>query len=168
VINLEDSGIYIVCLTNKIKISNYAGDKRREHRGTPVGLGNFKVGKAKVLKTRRKDYFKTFGEHHVEFIPQFNTADIDNIEQKIKAALKNYRIKGINGRRLEWMENITKEELISIVQSFNANTLSKKKTIYELLDLELDVIEQHLKLKSHFYRKIKDALEILRLESPLI
>ena len=118
-IDLSKSGIYIVCLKNDKKISMYRGDLRRENHGTPMGKGNIKVGKAKNLSNRRNDYIKTFGEFNIEFKPQFNSEDIDQIERKIMAAVKKYRILGKNNRPLEWLENISCRKLTSIVRGFN-------------------------------------------------
>ena len=116
-IDLSQSGIYIVILKNKIPISSYASDKRRAHLGTPLKRGHIKVGKAKNLSDRRKNYIKTFGNDSFEFLPVLNTLDIDEIERRIKLALKNYRIIGSGGRRLEWMYGIEPDYLIQVIKS---------------------------------------------------
>ena len=116
-IDLSQSGIYIVILKNKIPISSYASDKRRAHLGTPLKRGHIKVGKAKNLMNRRKNYIKTFGNDSFEFLPVLNTPDIDEIERSIKLALKDYRIIGSGGRRLEWMHGVELEYLIRVIKS---------------------------------------------------
>lgn len=116
-IDLSQSGIYIVILKNKIPISSYASDKRRAHLGTPLKRGHIKVGKAKNLTNRRKNYIKTFGNESFDFLPIFNTPDIDEVERRIKLALKNHRIIGSRGRRLEWMYDIEPDYLIQVVKS---------------------------------------------------
>jgi hypothetical protein len=79
--------------------------------------GHIKVGKAKNLLNRRKNYIKTFGNDSFDFLPVLNTLDIDEVERRIKLALKNYRIIGSRGRRLEWMYGIEQEYLIQVIKS---------------------------------------------------
>ena len=116
-VDLSKSGIYIVVLNNQVPISTYANDKRREKYGTMVGVGNLKVGKAKVLEKRKLNYIKTFGFSNIEFIPVFNCVEIDSIEKEIKFLIKSYRIRGVNNRLLEWLANIGIEDLITIVMN---------------------------------------------------
>jgi hypothetical protein len=116
-IDFSKSGIYIVILKNEIPINSYASDPRRSTLGTPLMKGHIKVGKAKNLLNRRKNYIKTFGNDSFDFLPVLNTLDIDEVERRIKLALKNYRIIGSRGRRLEWMYGIEQEYLIQVIKS---------------------------------------------------
>ena len=116
-IDLSKSGIYIVVLKNQVPISTYAGDKRREKYGTLVGYGNLKIGKAKVLEKRKRDYIKTFGAENFEFTAVFNCLEIDAVEKTIKSLVKDKRIRGVNNRLLEWLAEIEFEELLKIVNN---------------------------------------------------
>ena len=63
-----ESGIYIVTLNNEEPISVNANDPRIAHKAIKVTRTNCKFGKARNLKAREKYYFKTFGEHNVNFM----------------------------------------------------------------------------------------------------
>ena len=62
-----ESGIYLVTLLNEIPISVNAHDPRIAHKGIKVDKTNCKIGKAKNLEAREKNYFKTFKEDNVNF-----------------------------------------------------------------------------------------------------
>lgn len=63
------SGIYIVTLNNDQPISVNANDPRIADKAIKVTKKNCKIGKAKDLIDRKKNYFKVFGEHNVNFRP---------------------------------------------------------------------------------------------------
>ena len=110
-----ESGIYIVTLNHSYPISVNAHDPRIADRCIRVTQLNCKIGKAKNLKAREKNYFKTFGEANVNFQTLVKLADIDVAEKAIKANLKNFRIRGNTGMPNEWLENIRPEDVIRIV-----------------------------------------------------
>lgn len=109
---MAQSGIYIVTLNNPYPISVNANDKRVADRAIKVTKDNCKVGKAKDLEKRKNNYFKTFGEPNVNFKALAHTEEIDNIE---KIILNEYRMRGISGRKNEWLENISSDDTIEIV-----------------------------------------------------
>ena len=112
---MPQSGIYIVTLNNLHPISVNANDKRRAEKSIKVTKDNCKVGKAKDLEKRKKNYFKTFGELNVNFTILGYTDDIDTIEMIILNGLNEYRIRGSSRRKNEWLENISSDETIKIV-----------------------------------------------------
>lgn len=112
-----ESGIYIVTLKNEEPISVNAQDPRIAHKAIKVTKANCKVGKAKSLKAREKNYYKTFGEHNVAFKPLARLTDILMIEKEILMALDTYRIRGRTGRKNEWLEGIGAEQAESIVRA---------------------------------------------------
>jgi hypothetical protein len=110
-----ESGIYLVTLNNSNPISVNAHDPRIADRCIRVNQSNCKIGKAKNLEARKKNYFKTFGEANVNFRILARLANIEVAEYSIKSNLKNFRIRGNTGMPNEWLENIRPEEVIKIV-----------------------------------------------------
>lgn len=109
------SGIYIVTLNNDQPISVNANDPRIADKVIKVTKKNCKIGKAKDLADRRKNYFKVFGERNVNFRPVVKMLEIDAAEKAILAHLDQYRIRGITGRKNEWLQDIESSELLRIV-----------------------------------------------------
>ncbi|MDA8150929.1 MAG: GIY-YIG nuclease family protein [Nitrospiraceae bacterium] len=109
------SGIYLVTLNNEDPISVNAHDPRIADRCIRVNHLNCKIGKAKNLERRKKNYFKTFGEENVNFRILVRLLKIEEAEYSIKSNLKKYRIKGNTGRPNEWLENILPEDVIRTV-----------------------------------------------------
>jgi len=110
-----DSGIYIVTLNNSEPISVNAQDSRIAHKAIKVTKANCKFGKAKSLRAREKNYFKTFGEQNVNFMPVAFIEDYAHAERSILARLDRYRMRGRTGRKNEWLENVSPEEVLQIV-----------------------------------------------------
>ncbi len=110
-----DSGIYIVTLNNSEPISVNAQDSRIAHKAIKVTKANCKFGKAKSLRAREKNYFKTFGEQNVNFMPVAFIEDFAHAERSILARLDRYRMRGRTGRKNEWLENVSPEEVLQIV-----------------------------------------------------
>jgi hypothetical protein len=114
-INMNRMGIYIVTLNNEELISVNANDKRVADKAIKVNKFNCKVGKAKDLEKRKKNYFRTFGKENVNFTVLSYTTEIDIVEKQILKKLDNHRIKGRTGRKNEWLQNITSESVIENV-----------------------------------------------------
>ncbi len=124
-----DSGIYIVTLKNNEPISVNANDPRVAIRSIKVTKANCKVGKARSLEARKKSYFKTFGEHNVNFMPVALIEDIALAEKAVLARLDGYRIRGSAGRKNEWLEGIEANEVLELV----LHTLKELGVSYEIL-----------------------------------
>ncbi len=116
--NIPDApGIYVVALNNKKPISINADDPRHADTAYKANYKNVKTGKAKSLKGRMDNYFKTFGEDNVNFEPIIITEEIKESEKTIKNALDPYRVSNPkSGRKTEWMIGITKEQTIKIIK----------------------------------------------------
>ena len=112
------SGIYVVTLNNKTPISINAQDPRYADKVYKANYKNVKVGKAKSLKSRMRNYFKTFGEENVNFLPIIITADIDKAENIIMKKLDDFRVRNpISKVKTEWLIGITRDRAIEIAVS---------------------------------------------------
>lgn len=109
------SGLYIVILKNNNPIHVNAQDPRDNGRSITVTKDNCKFGKAKDFEKRKKNYIKTFGEENVDFLPLVKMAEIDKFETIVLKSLDLYRIRGRTGRKNEWLENISPEEVVKLV-----------------------------------------------------
>jgi hypothetical protein len=128
-----DSGIYIVTLNNSEPISVNAQDPRVAHKAIKVTKANCKFGKAKSLKGREKYYYKTFGEHNVNFRPVALIEDISQAEKAILVRLDPYRIRGRTGRKNEWLKGISAQDVLETI-------LETLDFSYELLDDSISTI----------------------------
>lgn len=109
------SGLYIVTLTNKHPISVNANDPRLAAKCIMVNRENCKFGKAKNLDTRKKNYEKVFGSEHVVFRPLALLMEIKAAEKAVLRNLDPFRMRGLTGRKNEWLERINPAEVIEIV-----------------------------------------------------
>jgi len=112
--NNPKAGIYIVTLNNDQPISVNANDPRIADKAIKVTKKNCKIGKAKDLASREKNYFKVFGECNVNFRPVVKMLEIDAAEKAILARLDQYRIRGKTGRKNEWLQDIEPGELLGV------------------------------------------------------
>lgn len=125
------SGIYVVTLNNKTPISINSKDPRRADKVYKANYKNIKVGKANSLKSRMGDYFKTFGEENVNFLPIIITEDFDEAEKIIKKALDNFRVRNPTSNvKTEWLIGITRDQAIKIA----VTTTYHSSIIYSLAD----------------------------------
>ena len=111
----SESGLYIVTLNNNNPISVNAQDPRIANKAVKVTKVNCKFGKAKSLEKRRKNYFKTFGEKNVNFIPIILLDEIEIAEKMVLKKLDDYRMRGRTGRKNEWLEGISAQEVEKII-----------------------------------------------------
>ncbi|RLL54744.1 hypothetical protein D8Y20_02900 [Mariprofundus sp. EBB-1] len=109
-----DSGIYIVTLNNEQPISVNAQDPRIADRAIKVTKQNCKVGKAKNLYIREKNYFRTFGKENVNFKPIAFVENIEIAEKAILSRLECYRVRGRTGRKNERLEGISSDEVLDM------------------------------------------------------
>lgn len=112
---MSTSGLYIVTLRNREPISVNAHDKRRAERSIKVTLANCKVGQTDTLERRKKNYDRTFGEENVIFQPIVALREIVVAERKILERLDPYLIRGVTGRRNEWLQGIEPERVYEVV-----------------------------------------------------
>ncbi len=116
--NLEipkKAGLYIVSLKNDDPISVNANDPRIADKAIKVTKANCKFGKAKNLAQRKKNYDKVFGETNVSFKPLVLMSEIKEAEKSVLQMLNQHRIRGRTGRKNEWLEKISPNEVKQIV-----------------------------------------------------
>jgi len=125
----NEPGIYIVTLNNEVPISINAQDPRCADKVYKANKHNVKVGKAKSLKNRRGNYYKTFGEENVNFQPIIITNEIDIAEKHIIKKLDDFRVRNpVSNRKTEWLIGIDKESALEIV----LNGIKNSGVAYEL------------------------------------
>ena len=83
-----NSGIYLVTLNNEFPISVNAHDPRISEKCIKVNKSNCKIGKAKNLESREKNYFTTFGMQNVNFRV---LARLENLRSQRKKSWLNWR-----------------------------------------------------------------------------
>jgi hypothetical protein len=105
-----NSGLYLVTLMNEELISVNAHDARIAHLCIGVNRLNCKLGKARNLGTRARNYAKTFGSHNVDFRPIALMDDVETAEHVILRALAAWRLRSHRGRHTEWLRGIAPRE----------------------------------------------------------
>ncbi len=111
----NEPGIYVVTLNNELPISINAQDPRCADKVYKANNKNIKVGKAKSLKARRDNYFKTFGEENVNFLPIIITKEINEAEKIIMKQLEGFRVRNpISNRKTEWLIGINSDRAVKI------------------------------------------------------
>jgi hypothetical protein len=108
---MSTSGIYIVTLNNETPISVNAHDPRVAQRAVAVTRMNCKLGKARSLEVRRRNYEKTFGAENVNFFAIAEVDDIALAERSILARLHEFRVLGKTRRKNEWLVGIEPAEV---------------------------------------------------------
>jgi len=88
-------------------------DKRYVDTCAKVDKKNVKVGKAKNLAARQRNYWKDFDEENIVFIPLAILDDIQRAETEILRHLKEYRKRSPKGGLMDWLENIKIEAVIT-------------------------------------------------------
>lgn len=117
---MSKSGIYMATLKNDVPIGVNAHDPRYADKCLLVSRGNVKVGKAKDFASRRKTYFKVFGEENIKFTPLVTLENIAEAERAVLRGLRNWQMR--HNRRLhEWLAGISPEEVERIVMEALAN-----------------------------------------------
>lgn len=101
-----ESGLYLVTLHNETPISVNANDPRIAPRCIHVTREHCKVGKARRLDARKRNYDAVFGVHNVAFRVLARLPDIGPAERAILARLDPWRVRGLTGRRNEWLAGI--------------------------------------------------------------
>jgi hypothetical protein len=113
----DNSGLYIVALSNQEPVSVNAHDPRIAHRAIKVNREHCKFGKARNLRLRERNYLKCFGAEFVDFRPIALLEDIERAERLVLAQLSGWRVRGTTGRRNEWLHGISPVEVERIAIS---------------------------------------------------
>jgi len=122
------SGIYIVTIKSMLPMP-VTRDKRYVDICAKVNSENVKVGKAKNLAVRQRNYWKDFDKENVVFEPVAILRDIQAAETLIMRELCNYRVNGPKGSKLEWLQGIGFDEVRQTV----AYVLNQSNLTYILL-----------------------------------
>ena len=112
---MSKSGLYVVALKNEEPISVNAHDPRIADQCIKVSFLNCKIGKAASLAGRERNYWKTFGSENVIFTPIAYLQDFAAAERVVLAHLTKWRIRGLTGRKNEWLVGIEPAEVQRIV-----------------------------------------------------
>lgn len=110
---MTTSGLYIVALRNSQPISVNAHDPRIAAFCIQVSRVNCKIGKARNLTARARNYARTFGAENVIFRPLAYVDDFARAERLVLARLKPWRVRGRTGRLTEWLVDIDPDALAS-------------------------------------------------------
>ncbi|MDO9107150.1 MAG: hypothetical protein Q7U57_19585 [Methylovulum sp.] len=125
-----NSGLYVVTLNNSQPISANADDKRIAHKAIKVNKENCKFGKAVNLENRKYNYYKTFGQGNVNFIPIASLSEIAIAEQEILKLLLEYRLISPSGNLTEWMHGIDASKIIDLAIELLDNLKIPYETLY--------------------------------------
>ncbi len=119
-IDLNSSGIYAsIYIGRNDQITHYGKNKKRAGRGLLLRNNYIKVGRAKNLMERYKNYEADFGSINIRFHPLFNTDDIVGHEKNLKIIFKEHCLKNeITNRRLEWMSFPSQSLFFSGIQRY--------------------------------------------------
>ena len=121
----KEPGIYLVTPTNSEPISVNADRPRIADRCIKVTSANCKVGKAKNLAVRERNYRKTFGADNVVFEVLAVVQEPERFEPHILRRLTPHRIRGEAGRLNEWLQGVSPDAVREIVQDVLASTHSR-------------------------------------------
>jgi hypothetical protein len=72
-----------------------------------VNCLNVKVGKARNLALRERNYWKDFGTDNVSFVAIAATQDIQAAETAVLQRLKSFRKRSPKARMIDWLRDIT-------------------------------------------------------------
>ena len=126
------SGIYVAVLltTNLMPVTR---DNRYVDTCARVNNKNVKIGKAKNLANREKNYLKDFDQENVRFIPIAELDEIQKAETAILRELKIYRLRSPKGRVMDWLEGISPRKVIKIsYKVLNREKINYKKMAYSI------------------------------------
>ena len=125
--------MYIVTLNNYEPISVNAQDPRIADQAIEVTRANIKVGKAKSLLRRSRNYDKTFGAKNVNFIAVAETDQIQEAERAILSKVDVFRMRGRKGRKNEWLEGLSPKVALDLL----LDALSESGVEYTLISTEI-------------------------------
>lgn len=109
-----NQGIYVVTLKSDMLVP-VTQDRRYVEICARVNCSNVKVGKAKDFSVRESNYWKDFGPENVSFLVVAITPEFDAAETAILRKLKQYRKRSPKGGMMDWLENISLEQVVTAV-----------------------------------------------------
>jgi hypothetical protein len=108
-------GIYVVTLRSDSLVP-VTQDARYVNSCARVNCLNLKLGKARNLARRERDYLKDFGRGNVLFTAIATTHDIVRAETAILRRLGPYRKPSPKGGKMEWLENLGLADAIRLAR----------------------------------------------------
>jgi hypothetical protein len=105
-------GIYLVSLVHE-KLVPVTQDHRYVTTCARVNSSNVKIGKARNLSIRERNYWTDFGQGNIVFVPIASTDQIRQAEAAVLRELASFRKRSPKGARMDWLENIEREAAIS-------------------------------------------------------
>jgi hypothetical protein len=106
-------GIYVAAL-HRDELVPVTQDSRYVKTCAQVNSLNVKVGKARNLAARERDYWNDFGDN-VVFLPIARTTHIQDAETAMLRELAQFRKLSPKDGPMDWLENITKEQVIELI-----------------------------------------------------
>lgn len=110
------SGIYIATLHSD-EFVPVTRDARYVEVCARVNHSNVKIGKAIDLAKRETDYWRDFGRKNVSFIPIAKTDLPVEAERVAREALRSYRLRSPKNGLMDWLENISADEVVEKILS---------------------------------------------------
>jgi hypothetical protein len=107
------SGIYVATLRSD-RLVPVTQDIRYVETCARVNCFNVKVGKARDLSRRERDYWRDFGPENVSFTAIATTTEIRVAETAILRKLRSFRKSSPKGGMMDWLENITVGEAATL------------------------------------------------------
>lgn len=82
-----------------------------------VNCCNVKIGKARNLASRKRDYIRDFGEDNIRFLAPLATDEFGLAETLILRRLKDRQMRGPKSGVMDWLEGISVDQAIAAVFS---------------------------------------------------
>ena len=115
-------GIYVATLRSS-ELVPVTQDPRYVRTCARVSCSNVKVGKARNLSLRERNYWKDFGEANVSFLAIALTQDIQAAETAVLRSLRPYRKRSPRGGMMDWLQDIAVDDAIAAMLEAMSNLL---------------------------------------------
>jgi hypothetical protein len=115
-------GIYVATLRSN-ELVPVTQDTRYVQTCGRVNCSNVKVGKARNLALRERDYWKDFGADNVSFVAIAITQEkeIQAAETAVLRRLRTFRKRSPKGGMMDWLQDIAVDEAIAMVHEALTN-----------------------------------------------
>ena len=113
-------GIYVATLRSH-ELVPVTQDIRYVETCARVNCSNVKVGKARDLSLRERDYWKDFGADNVSFVALAITQEIQAAETAVLRRLKPFRKRSPKGGMMDWLQDITVDEAVAVTHEALTN-----------------------------------------------
>ena len=110
------TGIYFVRLKGK-DLAPIDRNPRRIDHCIRVNAQNCKFGQARNLRSRYRDYQRTFGADRIIFDVLVVCHNPDAVERRLKTLFLSHLIRGLTGRTNEWLHGIDPEQALHLAHN---------------------------------------------------